>query len=98
MAQAQYGIKVPFDGDYLWATQSAGFDDIKPLLFDSLAAATSAAALRRRRGMPWSFADKTSGAVSGRFLGTTTIPAVSARTISSHSLGCLAAHEILSFP
>jgi hypothetical protein len=43
MAQAQYGIKVPLDGVYIWATQSAGFDDIKPLLFDSLAAATSAA-------------------------------------------------------
>lgn len=43
MAQTQYGIKVPFDGDYIWVTQSAGFDDIKPLLFDSMAAAISAA-------------------------------------------------------
>ncbi len=43
MAQAQYGIKVPFDGVYIWVTQSIRHDDIKPLLFDSLAAATSAA-------------------------------------------------------
>lgn len=43
MAQAQYGIKVPFDGDYIWVTQSIRHDDIKPLLFDSLAAATAAA-------------------------------------------------------
>ena len=43
MAQTQYGIKVPFDGDYLWVTQSAGFDDIKPLLFESPESAISAA-------------------------------------------------------
>jgi hypothetical protein len=43
MAQAQYGIKVPLDGVYIWVTQSAGFDDIKPLLFDSMAVAISAA-------------------------------------------------------
>ena len=43
MAQTQYGIKVPLDGDYIWVTQSAGFDDIKPLLFDSMAAAALAA-------------------------------------------------------
>ena len=39
----KYGIKVPFDGSYLWVTQQTPSNETEPVLFDSEKSAQAAA-------------------------------------------------------
>ena len=46
MAKAKYGIKVPFDGAYLWVTHNAFNEfDLKPVLYETEESARAAASI-----------------------------------------------------
>jgi hypothetical protein len=45
VAETKYGIKVPFDGTYIWVSQFNGAGDSVPRLFDSKKSAEEAATI-----------------------------------------------------